>query len=74
MIFIKTIVGRSISLAVEASDTIEDVKNKIQDKMQIHPRLQRLVFGSVSLEDKHTLSDYNIEKGVTLYLIYMTKG
>lgn len=73
-IFVKTLTGKTMTLDVNAADTIENLKAMIEDRDGIPSELQRLVYAGKELQDGSILSDYKITKDSNIFLILRLMG
>ncbi|HEX2682748.1 MAG TPA: ubiquitin-like protein, partial [Ferruginibacter sp.] len=72
--YIKTLTGKTIIISALTSDPVITIKKKIQEKENIPPAQQRLIFAGKQLEDEKTLADYNIRSGNVLHLVLRFAG
>ena len=73
-VFIKTLTGKTLTVVVKKTDTVENLKKKIYEHEDIPIHRQRIVFASKQLEDARTIADYDITKNATLHLMLRLFG
>ncbi|KQJ89932.1 hypothetical protein BRADI_4g28550v3 [Brachypodium distachyon] len=71
---IKTLTGKEIAIDIEPTDTIDRIKERIEEKEGIPPVQQRLIFGGKQIADDKTAMDYNIKAGDVLHLVLALRG
>ena len=74
MIKVKTLTGKDIEIDIEPSDTVERIKERVEEKEGIPPVQQRLIFAGKQMNDEKTARDYNIEGGSVLHLVLALRG
>ena len=73
-IYVKTLTGKTITLDVENSDTIENLKLKIEKILEVPPDDQRIIFNAKELQDNKTMDDCKIKEGCILHIVVRLKG
>merc|ERR1739845_86337 len=74
MIKVKTLTGKEIEIDIELTDTVERIKERVEEKEGIPPVQQRLIFAGKQMNDEKTAKDYNIEGGSVLHLVLALRG
>lgn len=71
---VKTLTGKEIEIDIEPTDTIERIKERVEEKEGIPPVQQRLIFAGKQMNDEKTAREYNIEGGSVLHLVLALRG
>ncbi|ONM55034.1 Ubiquitin-NEDD8-like protein RUB1 [Zea mays] len=74
MIKVKTLTGKEIEIDIEPTDSIDRIKERVEEKEGIPPVQQRLIYAGKQLADDKTAKDYNIEGGSVLHLVLALRG
>ncbi|ERM99023.1 hypothetical protein AMTR_s00101p00053450 [Amborella trichopoda] len=74
MIKVKTLTGKEVEIDIEPTDTIERIKQRVEEKEGIPPVQQRLIYGGKQMNDDKTAKEYNIEGGSVLHLVLALRG
>lgn len=73
-IYLKTLAGRTIVMSVEPDETVDSLKKKIEQREDVPPNQQRIIFSGKQLEDGRTLDEYSIINRSTLHLVLRLRG
>ncbi|RYP42754.1 hypothetical protein DL768_010246 [Monosporascus sp. mg162] len=71
---VRTLTGKEIELDIEPTDTVSEIKEKVEEKEGIPPVQQRLIYGGKQMVDDKTAENYNLEGGATLHLVLALRG
>ncbi|PRP82879.1 NEDD8-like [Planoprotostelium fungivorum] len=74
LIKVKTLTGKEIEIDIDASDKIERIKERLEEKEGITPSQQRLIYLGKQMADEKTAQDYNIQAGSILHLVLALRG
>lgn len=73
-LLVKTLAGKTITVDVEKSDTVETLKQRISEKEGIPVDQQRLIYSGKQVDSERTLEDYGVEAGATMHLVLRLRG
>lgn len=74
IIVVEDMQNRNVSLTVDGSDTIENLKDMIEESEGVPAEMQRLIFSGKQLQDGHNIADYNIQNGSFIHLVLRLLG
>ncbi|KNC78791.1 NEDD8, partial [Sphaeroforma arctica JP610] len=69
-----TLTGKEIEIDIEASDPVERIKERVEEKEGIPPIQQRLIYGGKQMNDDKLVSDFKITGGSVLHLVLALRG